>query len=240
MIMLRGAKLAVMDGVTLWPGGLDGEEQAALMAEVFRLAETTPFYRPVMPKSGKPFSVEETNFGPLGWISDIAGYRYAPRHPHTDEAWPAIPRALLELWNEVTGYRAAPECCLVNLYRCGARMGLHQDKNEAARDAPVLSVSLGDEALFRIGGTSRRGPTRSLRLRSGDVLVFGGPARLAYHGIDRVVGGSSALVPGGGRINLTLRRINVPQVLDGTNKETPDQGADRASYAPLRAGAGRG
>jgi alkylated DNA repair protein (DNA oxidative demethylase) len=237
---LRGAKLAVMDGVSLWSGALDSEEQSALIAEVFRLAARAPFYRPVMPKSGKPFSVEETNFGELGWISDIAGYRYAPRHPHTDEAWPAIPNALLELWDETTGYRAPPECCLVNLYRGGARMGLHQDKDEAALDAAVLSVSLGDEAVFRIGGASRRGPTQSLRLRSGDVLVFGGSARLAYHGIDRILGGSSGLVPGGGRINLTLRRKNIPQDVENSNKKAPDQGADRAPYAPLRAGAGRG
>ena len=163
-----------------------------------------------MPGSGKPFSVEETNFGPLGWVSDVAGYRYATHHPYTDQAWPAIPRVLLGLWDAATGYPAPPECCLVNIYRAGARMGLHQDKDEAALDAPVLSVSLGDEALFRIGGTTRRGPTSSLGLRSGDVLVFGGPARLAYHGIDRVMAGSSNLVPGGGRINLTLRRVTPP------------------------------
>jgi alkylated DNA repair protein (DNA oxidative demethylase) len=237
---MRGARFDVMDGVTLWRGALDGEEQATLIAEVFRLALCAPFYRPLMPGSGKPFSVEETNFGPLGWFSDAGGYRYVPRHPYTDEAWPAIPRALLELWNEATGYRAPPECCLVNLYRAGARMGLHQDKDEAALDAPVLSISLGDAALFRIGGTSRRGPTRSLRLGSGDVLVFGGPARLAYHGIDRVMAGSSSLVPGGGRINLTLRHISASQAIDRANKKTPDQGADRASHALLSAGAGRG
>jgi alkylated DNA repair protein (DNA oxidative demethylase) len=238
--MLGGAKLNVMDGVSLWHGALSAGEQAELVAEVFRLAETAPFYRPVMPKSGKPFSVEETNFGSLGWISDIAGYRYGPRHPYTDQAWPAIPHALLDLWNETSGYRAPPQCCLVNLYREGARMGLHQDMDEPALDAPVLSVSLGDEALFRIGGTSRRGPTRSLRLRSGDVLVFGGPARLAYHGIDRVLVGSSALIPGGGRVNLTLRRKNIPQDIGSTNEKAPDQGADRAPDALLRAGVGRG
>ncbi|HXL98614.1 MAG TPA: alpha-ketoglutarate-dependent dioxygenase AlkB [Rhizomicrobium sp.] len=234
------AKLAVMDGVTLWSGALDAAAQSELVAEVFRLAQDAPFYRPVMPKSGKPFSVEETNFGPLGWISDQAGYRYGPHHPYTDRPWPAIPRALLALWDEFARYPAPPECCLVNLYRAGARMGLHQDRNEEALDAPVLSVSLGDEALFRIGGTRRKGPTSSLRLRSGDVLVFGGPARLAFHGIDRVMAGSSALVPGGGRVNLTLRRKNARQAFDSPQKETPGQGADRASYAPLRAGVGRG
>lgn len=199
--------LTVMDGVSLWPAQLDARAQGTLIAEVFALVERAPFYRPRMPGSGKLFSVEETNFGPLGWVSDANGYRYAPRHPYTDEVWPTIPLALLDLWDETTRYRAPPECCLVNLYRDGARMGLHQDKDEQAADAPVLSVSLGDEALFRIGGTSRRGPTKSFRLRSGDVLTFGGPARLAYHGIDRVLAGTSGLVPGGGRVNLTLRRV---------------------------------
>jgi alkylated DNA repair protein (DNA oxidative demethylase) len=189
--------LTVMDGVSLWPERLDARAQKALLEEVFALVARAPFYRPRMPGTGKAFSVEETNFGPLGWVADETGYRYAPRHPYTDEAWPAIPNVLLDLWNETTHYRAPPECCLVNLYRDGARMGLHQDKDEQAADAPVLSVSLGDEALFRIGGTSRKGPTKSFRLRSGDVLVFGGPARLAYHGIDRVLAGTSGLVPGG-------------------------------------------
>ncbi|HEY2069345.1 MAG TPA: alpha-ketoglutarate-dependent dioxygenase AlkB [Rhizomicrobium sp.] len=229
--------VAVMPGVFLWPGFFDAQAQRALVAEVFRLAEHAPFYRPRMPGSGKPFSVEETNFGSLGWIADETGYRYAPRHPYTDQAWPAIPPMLLALWNETTEYPAPPECCLVNLYRDGARMGLHQDRDEAALAAPVLSVSLGDEAVFRMGGASRKGPTKSLRLRSGDVLVFGGPARLAYHGVDRVAAGSSEMVPGGGRLNLTLRRI---QPFETTNKKTPDQGADRASDAPLRAGTGRG
>jgi DNA oxidative demethylase len=200
-------KLAVMDGVFLWPAKFDAAAQASLIAEVFRLAEHAPFYRPRMPGSGKPFSVEETNFGSLGWIADETGYRYGPRHPYTDEPWPAIPDVLLALWREAAAFALPPQCCLVNLYRGGARMGLHQDKDEAALGAPVLSVSLGDEALFRMGGTSRMGPTKSLRLRSGDVLVFGGPARLAHHGVDRVLAGTSGLVAGGGRVNLTLRRV---------------------------------
>jgi alkylated DNA repair protein (DNA oxidative demethylase) len=197
----------VADGVALWPQAFDAAAQAALVAGVFAKIETAPFYKPVMPGSGKPFSVEETNFGTLGWISDRNGYRYAPLHPVTKQPWPAIPNVLLDLWNVTTGYAAPPECCLVNLYRGSARMGLHQDKDEAALEAPVLSVSLGDTALFRIGGTKRQGETRSLKLSSGDVLVFGGPARLAYHGVDRVLAGTSRLVPGGGRINLTLRRV---------------------------------
>lgn len=200
-------RLVVAPGVTLWPGALDAVAQAALVGEVFQCAEATPFYRPVMPGSGKAFSVEETNFGSLGWYSDRGGYRYVERHPVTGARWPAIPPVLLELWTAATEGTAPPECCLVNLYRGGARMGLHQDRDEVALDVPVVSLSLGDEAVFRIGGTTRKGKTQSLRLRSGDVLAFGGPARLAFHGIDRVLEGTSSVVPGGGRLNLTLRRV---------------------------------
>ena len=200
-------KLEIAPGVALWPGRFDGAEQDSLVAEVFRLAREAPFYRPRMSVSGKPFSVEETNFGPLGWFSDQDGYRYQPCHPRTAQPWPAIPVALHELWTSLAAYPSGPECCLVNLYRDGARMGLHQDKDEAALDAPVLSVSLGDDAIFRIGGSARRSATKSIKLRSGDVVVFRGTARLAFHGIDRVISGSSTKIPGGGRINLTLRRV---------------------------------
>jgi len=196
--------LEIAPGVSLWRERLDRAAQRALLGEVLAQAA---FYKPVMPGSGKPFSVEEFNFGPLGWYSDKSGYRYTSTDPRTAEAWPPIPPALIDLWKATTNHPAPPECCLVNLYRAGARMGLHQDRDEQAIDAPVLSVSLGDEALFRIGGTTRKGPTRSVKLGSGDVLTFGGPARLAFHGIDRVLSGTSTLVPGGGRINLTLRRV---------------------------------
>src|SRR5262249_14521024 len=158
---------------------------------------------------GAPFSVEETNFGALGWFSDRTGYRYVETHPQTGRAWPDIPAKLLSLWQEVSGYPALPECCLVNLYRDGARMGLHQDRDEQAANAPVVSVSLGDEAVFRIGGDTHKGPTRTVKLLSGDVLKFGGPARSAFHGIDRVIPDSSTLLPDGGRINLTLRRVTM-------------------------------
>ncbi|HEY4115714.1 MAG TPA: alpha-ketoglutarate-dependent dioxygenase AlkB [Rhizomicrobium sp.] len=209
---MRGTRVEIGPGIVLWREALDRAEQSALITDIFARVEDAPFYRPAMPKSGKPFSVQMTNFGPLGWVSDIAGYRYAPRHPITGKLWPQIPRALLDLWDDATAYPAPPECCLVNLYRDGARMGLHQDRDEPATDAPVLSASLGDDALFRIGGATRKGPTQSLKLSSGDVLVFGGPARLAFHGIDRVLPGTSTLIPGGGRINLTLRRVTRAQM----------------------------
>lgn len=198
--------LVAENGFRLLPGRLDPAAQRDLLAEVMRRVEAAPFYRPVTP-GGKPMSVRMTNFGPLGWVTDAqAGYRYQPTHPQTGEPWPDIPPALLDLWREAADAPGPPDACLVNLYDAQARMSLHQDRDETDFDYPVLSVSLGDTAVFRIGGTSRRDPTRSVRLSSGDVCVLGGGARLAFHGIDRVLSGSSQLVPGGGRINLTLRR----------------------------------
>ena len=169
--------------------------------------EAAPFYRPTT-RTGRPFSVEMSNLGPLGWVSDRAGYRYQPTHPATGAPWPPMPERLLDLWRDLTGWPEPPDACLVNLYREGARMGLHQDLDEQDKAAPVVSVSLGDTAVFRIGAAAG-GPTRSVRLASGDVCALTGPARLARHGIDRILAGSSGLIPGGGRVNLTLRRAGV-------------------------------
>jgi alkylated DNA repair protein (DNA oxidative demethylase) len=181
--------------------------QQEIVGTVLRLAQSSPFYRPRMPKTANPFSVEETNFGLLGWLAEPGGYRYAPRHPVNGEAWPPIPEILLQLWQCVARYPAPPECCLVNLYRAGAKMGLHQDRDEVELEAPVVSLSLGDDSVFRFGGVTRKAQTSTVKLSSGDVISFGGPARLMFHGIDRVIAASSQLVAGGGRINLTLRRV---------------------------------
>ena len=201
-----------------WPPGFRHLEahlapaaQVGLLAQVLAAVAAAGWFRPTMPRSGRPLSVTMCNLGPLGWVTDRKGYRYQPHHPATGHPWPPIPEALLALWAEVTGYAAQPEACLVNLYRAGARMGLHQDRDETDLTAPVVSVSLGDDALFRLGGTRRQGPARSFLLRSGDVVVLGGAARLSFHGIDRVLPGTSDLMPGGGRINLTLRRVTVPE-----------------------------
>lgn len=197
--------LSVVPGFDLWPGLLDPATQRALVDAVSAAAAIAPFAH-YDTAYGKAMSVGMTAFGPLGWTSDKAGYRYAERHPGTDQAWPAIPDALLDLWKQLGDPRVPPDSCLINLYRGDARMGLHQDRDEADPAFPVLSVSLGDTAVFRIGGTARKDPTRSLKLNSGDVCRLSGPARLAFHGVDRIQAGSSGLVPGGGRINLTLRR----------------------------------
>ena len=193
------------------PGCLNANEQAALLAEIRKVIAQAPFFTPRMPRSGRPFSVRMTNCGPLGWVSDKdAGYRYQSTHPETGALWPPIPRRLLRLWDEVSGYRSPPEACLVNYYGHGGRMGLHKDADEADMAAPVVSISLGDTAIFRLGGVRRRDPTVSLPLASGDVVVLAGASRGAYHGIDRVIEGSGDLLAEGGRINLTLRRVTVP------------------------------
>lgn len=158
-----------------------------------------------MTPGGRPFSVRMSNLGPLGWVSDRNGYRYQPSHPETGRAWPDIPPVLLDLWSELADAERPPDACLVNLYDADARMGLHQDKDEADFSAPVLSISLGDTAVFRIGPPNG-GRTQSVRLATGDVCMLADEARLARHGIDRILAGSSRLIPGGGRINLTLRR----------------------------------
>jgi alkylated DNA repair protein (DNA oxidative demethylase) len=198
--------------VKYFPLYLDRAAQTALLAALREVIAEAPLYTPTMPRSGNPMSVRMTNCGPLGWVTDKErGYRYQPTHPETGKAWPPIPRRLLELWSEVGGYAAPPEACLVNYYAGAAKMGLHQDKDEEDFAAPVLSVSLGDTGLFRVGGSSRKDPTETFELKSGDVVVLGGEDRLAFHGIDRIRPGTSNLLAEGGRFNLTLRRVTKPK-----------------------------
>ncbi len=198
-------------GFEIYPLYLDKETQLRLVAELRIIVQNAPFFRPHMPRTGKPFSVEMTSAGPLGWVSDKRhGYRYQNTHPLTKKPWPAIPDVLLSIWDDLTRYHKPPECCLINLYQGDKpKMGLHRDEDEQDLDAPVLSISLGDSAIFRMGGLKRNDPTSSIKLSSGDIVTFGGKARLAYHGIDRIVPGSSTLLSKGGRINLTLRRVNI-------------------------------
>lgn len=199
------------EGIALYPGLLGEAAQASLVTALMAALETERPYRPLMPRTGKPWSIHQMNFGELGWVSRPDGYGYAAENPANGRKWPAIPPALLALWDRVAHYPAPPECCLVNLYDTPkSRMGLHRDEDEAALDAPVVSVSLGDTCVFRVGGFARGDKSKSFRLASGDVLVLGGASRLRYHGVDRIIPGSSRLVPGGGRINLTLRRVTKP------------------------------
>jgi DNA oxidative demethylase len=199
--------ITLAPGLGYHPDYLDRSAQERLLEAVRAVSRAAPLFTPRMPRTGKPFSVRMTNCGPLGWVSDQDGYRYQPTHPDTGEPWPAMPEMVLTAWERLSGYPRAPDACLVNFYDRAAKMGLHQDRDEKELAAPVVSLSLGETALFRYGGLERTAPTRSVKLRSGDAIVFGGPARLIFHGIDRLYAGSSDLLPQGGRLNLTLRKV---------------------------------
>jgi DNA oxidative demethylase len=201
------AAIAIAPGVDHFPGFLGRSAQEALRDEVLAILGEAPLFQPRMPRTGKPFSVLMSNCGPLGWVSDESGYRYQPTHPETGRHWPAIPPRLLEAFATIAPGAPPPEACLINFYGSGARMGLHQDRDEEDFSAPVVSLSLGDAALFRVGGIKRNAPTCSFRLASGDAMSLAGQGRLAFHGVDRIIAGSSTLLPRGGRINLTLRRV---------------------------------
>ncbi|MBZ9676668.1 alpha-ketoglutarate-dependent dioxygenase AlkB family protein [Mesorhizobium sp. ES1-1] len=203
--------LVLPKGVRHMPAHLSRQAQEALVEDVRRVVAQAPLFVPAMPRTGKEMSVRMTNCGPLGWVTDKEhGYRYQPTHPATGAPWPAIPEALLDLWRQVSAYPHPPEACLINFYTPDAKMGLHQDRDEEDLSAPVVSVSLGDDCLFRIGQTTRDGGTKSFRLQSGDVVVLGGEGRLCFHGVDRIYSSTSALLRNGGRINLTLRRVTKP------------------------------
>jgi DNA oxidative demethylase len=199
--------VSITPGVDYFPGFLDRSAQEALRDEVLAILEVAPPLRPRMPRTGKPFSVLMSNCGPLGWVSDERGYRYQTTHPETGRPWPAIPSRLVAAFAAIAPGAPPPEACLINLYEPAARMGLHQDRDEEELAAPVVSFSLGDTALFRVGGLHRNAPTRSFRLASGDAMSLAGESRLAFHGVDRIIAASSTLLPQGGRINLTLRRV---------------------------------
>ncbi|POF33977.1 alpha-ketoglutarate-dependent dioxygenase AlkB family protein [Roseibium marinum] len=199
-----------LSGLSYLPGYFSRAAQETLLEQIRAVVARAPFYRPAMPRTGKAFTVRMSNCGPLGWVSDVSGYRYQPHHPDSGNPWPAMPALLTNLWKDLAPEAPDPEACLINYYENTARMGLHQDRDEQTFEAPVISVSLGDTATFRVGGLSRKDPTKSFRLQSGDVVVLGGEARLAFHGIDRVLAGTSTLLKNGGRINLTLRRVTQP------------------------------
>ena len=216
---------AALCGLRLVPGYLDREAQESVLAAVREVIARAPLYTPRMPKSGKPMSVRMTNCGSLGWMTDERGYRYQPTHPVTGRPWPPLPSMLLSIWNALAGYLAPPEACLINFYAAGTKMGLHQDRDEEDFAAPVVSLSLGDSCLFRVGGRRRNDPTRSVRLHSGDAVVLGGDSRLAFHGVDRIEPGTSTLLAEGGRINLTMRRVTRPAAAQLRPREVSGPGA---------------
>ena len=199
---------ALPKGIRHLPGFLDRQGQEKLVEAIRAVVVEAPLYVPAMPRTGKPLSVRMTNCGMLGWVTDKErGYRYQPEHPVTGRPWPAMPESLLDIWHAVSGSPKEPQACLVNFYAPEARMGLHQDRDEEDLETPVVSISLGDSCLFRVGGRERGEGTLSFKLSSGDVVVLGGEGRLAFHGVDRIYPGTSTLLKSGGRINLTLRRV---------------------------------
>jgi DNA oxidative demethylase len=199
------------EGISHFPGVLDSAAQKALVEGIRAIVAEAPLFTPQMPRTGKEMSVRMTNCGAIGWVTDKArGYRYQATHPVTGRPWPPIPKRLIALWDEFADYPHPPEACLVNFYSTTAKMGLHQDRDEEDFAAPVLSVSLGDTCLFRVGGTDRGDKTVSFRLESGDIVMIGGEGRLAFHGVDRIYPGTSPLLKQGGRINLTMRRVTKP------------------------------
>lgn len=202
---MRGTFLEIR-GFRVFKGLLSLSAQSTLVEELRAVVRAAPLFSPMTPY-GKPMSVRMTSAGKYGWVSDRQGYRYATQHPSGVD-WPPIPDTVISLWSELVSDTRAPDCCLVNFYGEGARMGLHQDRDEADFNWPVLSVSLGDEGLFRIGNQTRGGKTESIWLQSGDVVIMGDDARLTYHGIDRIKPGTSTLLDNPGRINLTCRVVD--------------------------------
>jgi alkylated DNA repair protein (DNA oxidative demethylase) len=199
------------EGVRFLPDYLDGVAQEKLLTDIREMVRVAPLYTPAMPRTGKKMSVTMTNCGTLGWVTDKErGYRYQTTHPLTGKPWPEMPASLERIWAELAGYPHPAEACLINFYDAEAKMGLHQDRDESDFDAPVVSISLGDSCLFRVGGTGRGGKTVSFRLNSGDAVVLSGSSRLAYHGVDKIYTDTSTLLKNGGRINLTLRRVTKP------------------------------
>ncbi|MEL6227507.1 MAG: alpha-ketoglutarate-dependent dioxygenase AlkB [Pseudomonadota bacterium] len=189
-------------------GYLGRAAQVAVLNDVRAVLQHSPLYQPTMPKTGKPLSVSMSNCGSLGWLTDKdGGYRYQATHPATGDRWSPIPASIMDVWRAVLGNAPEPEACLINWYGPGAKLGLHKDADEDDQVTPVVSISLGDDAWFRIGGLTRTSATNRVLLRSGDVAVLGGEARRAYHGIDRIMRGSSDLLAEPGRFNLTLRRV---------------------------------
>ena len=193
-------------GFQIYRGMLSADQQTQVLDDIRDVVRAAPLFTPTTPR-GKPMSVRMTSAGQYGWVSDRRGYRYDRVHP-TGVPWPVIPASVMAIWDGVAGVDRRPECCLINYYDEDARMGMHQDRDEVDFTMPVVSVSLGDDGLFRMGNDTRGGKTESRWLASGDVVVMGGAARLAYHGVDRIRAALTSPLSRRGRINLTLRVVD--------------------------------
>lgn len=205
-----------IDGFHVLRGWLSSEAQNGLIAACRAVAAEAPFFTPTMP-NGAPFRVEMTNAGAWGWVSDASGYRYADRHPCTGRPWPEPPAplercvrgAVVEALGQAAGDSFEPQCYLINHYRAErGRLGLHRDYDERDRTQPIVTISLGADAVFLAGGLQRRDRVERLTLRSGDLVVMGGPSRLAYHGIEKLLPTIDSPLPGGSRFSITARRVD--------------------------------
>jgi len=204
--ILMGLKPINLNGSLIYPAYLDVEAQESLVEDLRKIASVAPF-RQFDTRSGRKIGVRMTSAGDYGWFSDHKGYWYEKKQPD-GAAWPEIPLSLLQIWQDLAGVDRAPQCCLVNFYGENVKMGLHQDKDERDFLLPILSISLGDDALFRVGGKNRSDPTGSVWIKSGDIALLTGPSRLAYHGIDKTRFASSSLLKNKGRLNVTLRVVD--------------------------------
>ncbi|MEO6781951.1 MAG: DNA oxidative demethylase AlkB [Bradyrhizobium sp.] len=204
---LRLSRQPLAEGAVLLRG-LAARRQSELVAALHDVVAEAPF-RHMMTPGGHQMSVAMTNCGSVGWITDRTGYRYGQSDPETARPWPAMPLPFRELAGQAAAEAGfggfSPDACLINRYRPGARMSLHQDRDEHDFGAPIVSVSLGLPAIFLFGGLKRSDKPRRFRLEHGDVVVWGGPARLAFHGVAPLADGEHALM-GRQRINLTFRR----------------------------------
>jgi len=207
MLFAATDSVEIAPGVVLFRGAVESAAEA-LLREIDQIIAVSPLRR-VMTPMGKPMSVEMTNCGSVGWVSDRTGYRYESIDPVTNQSWPTMPALFADTATEFAlraGYREfVPDVCLINRYSPSSKMGLHQDRDETDFSQPIVSVSLGLPITFKIGGQRRTDPTVSTKLQHGDVLVFGGPARLAFHGVGslrRANRNQTAKY----RHNLTLRR----------------------------------
>lgn len=202
------AELVFAPGAMLLPG-FACEVEDALQTSLAEITAAAPFRQMITP-GGYLMSVGMTNCGQFGWVTDRTGYRYDRLDPLSGQPWPEMPAVFLELATraaQIAGYAGfKPDACLINRYLPGAKMGLHQDKDEKDFSAPIISVSLGLPAIFLFGGSKRTDPTQVLQLQHGDVVVWGGPSRLFYHGIRPLKEGSHAKW-GGERVNLTFRKV---------------------------------
>ncbi len=208
--------METVNGFLLLRRFFDRAAQGRLVEACREVARRAPFITPVM-ADGKPFRVEMTNAGEWGWLSDRSGYRYARGHPVTGDPWPAPPPALAAAVADAVaaalGDHAAaafhPQCYLINRYSPGrGRLGLHRDQDERDRAQPIITLSLGVDAVFLAGGARRKDPVRRVPLQSGDVVVMSGRTRMAYHGIDRLLPTFSPVTGDGSRLSVTVRRVD--------------------------------